>query len=77
MRPDKPPIWKITRKEGEAMPIFEYRCLKCGSHFEKVQKTGEEGETKCPQCGYGEVKRELSSFSTKGAKSASDCFSGG
>ena len=58
------------------MPIFEYSCLKCGFRFEKVQQPGMERETTCLECGSGEVKKELSAFST-GTSSSSACFSGG
>jgi putative FmdB family regulatory protein len=44
------------------MPMFEYRCLACGHHFEKLQKAGAERETVCPACGSAEVKKEISAF---------------
>ncbi|MBI2354563.1 MAG: zinc ribbon domain-containing protein [Deltaproteobacteria bacterium] len=58
------------------MPIYEYSCRTCGYRFEKVQKSGTEHETTCPNCDSAEVQKELSSFST-GASSSSACFSGG
>lgn len=35
------------------MVIYEYRCCKCGEHFEVYQKITEEAFTKihCPKCG--------------------------
>ena len=40
------------------MPLYEYRCDKCGHRFEKIQKFDAEPETACPQCG-GELHRPL------------------
>lgn len=62
------------------MPIFEYSCTKCGSHFEKLQKDSTLQIAECPSCGAAEVKREISSFSSNSASgpaSAASCFSGG
>lgn len=33
------------------MPLYPYRCTKCGHRFEKIQSFNSEPETKCPQCG--------------------------
>ncbi|HEX31008.1 MAG: hypothetical protein DRQ02_12205 [Candidatus Latescibacterota bacterium] len=34
------------------MPIYEYRCQKCGTKFELLQKVGATGEDLvCPKCG--------------------------
>lgn len=33
------------------MPIYEYRCLKCGHQFEKFQKIHETAASKCEKCG--------------------------
>lgn len=40
------------------MPIYEYKCNKCGK-FEKKQRITEEPLTKCPSC-QGEVHRVIS-----------------
>lgn len=42
------------------MPLYEYRCLKCGSHFEKIQKFSDPPVATCEKCG-GKVERLLSS----------------
>ncbi len=49
------------------MPLYEYRCTKCGHSFDKIQKFSDEPETVCPQCG-GELERPLSApaFKFKG-----------
>ena len=33
------------------MPIYEYRCLKCGHQFEKIQKISDNPARKCEKCG--------------------------
>ena len=38
------------------MPLYEYQCEQCGSHFEELQKVTEKPVKKCPKCG-GKVKR--------------------
>ena len=57
------------------MPIYEYRCRKCGKIFEKIQKVEEGGESlKCPYCQGKKPEKVLSSFSsTKGSESTSSC----
>ena len=32
------------------MPIYEYRCTKCGHTFEEMQKFSDPPVTKCPKC---------------------------
>ena len=50
------------------MPIYEYKCLSCDSHFEKMQKTSDEPFKTCEKCG-GELEKQwsLSGFQFKGA----------
>ena len=50
------------------MPIYEYRCLECESHFEKMQKISDEPPTVCEKCG-GSLEKQwsLSGFQFKGA----------
>ena len=50
------------------MPIYEYKCLDCGSHFEKMQKVSEETLKLCEKCG-GKLEKQwsLSGFQFKGA----------
>jgi putative FmdB family regulatory protein len=44
------------------MPIYEFRCLRCGHVFEllKLKKGDEEVEMKCPECGHKKLERALS-----------------
>ena len=65
------------------MALYEYRCSKCGSDFDKfVSMHKVEIKIKCPTCGSARVKRKLSSFATMSASSGkasapSACNSGG
>lgn len=46
------------------MPVYEYRCARCGGEFERyVVKPGT--AVACPVCGSGEVRRKLSVFAMK------------
>jgi len=49
------------------MPLYEYECLACRKHTEKIQKFSDPEITTCPYCG-GELKRVISApaFSLKG-----------
>ena len=41
------------------MPLYEYRCKKCGHQFEKIQSFSAPEEKECPVC-KGEVERLIS-----------------
>jgi putative FmdB family regulatory protein len=41
------------------MPIYEYECLECGIHFDKLQRFGDPAPDTCPQ-GHNRVHRLLS-----------------
>ena len=41
------------------MPIYEYECLECGAHFDRVQRFGDPQPETCPN-GHPQVHRLLS-----------------
>lgn len=41
------------------MPLYEYKCAKCGRHTEKIEKVSGPHLKKCPHCG-GKVNRLVS-----------------
>lgn len=41
------------------MPIYEYKCLDCGAHIEKMQKVSDEPLKICEKCG-GNLEKQLS-----------------
>jgi len=61
------------------MPIYEYRCRKCGVIFERFQKVNEGGESlTCPACREKKPEKIFSAFSSsKGSESSSSCGSVG
>lgn len=60
------------------MPIYEYRCRKCGEVFERLMKVNERGESlTCPHCGEAKPEKILSSFSSKGSEASSCGPTGG
>ena len=50
------------------MPIYEYRCTKCGKEFEVIQKFSDKPVAKCLHCS-GKVEKLISqsSFRLKGS----------
>ena len=48
------------------MPIYEYVCMSCESHFEELVRHDE--SPKCPDCGTVKVQRQLSVFAASKAK---------
>jgi putative FmdB family regulatory protein len=49
------------------VPLYAYRCTKCGHSFEKIQSFSSEEETVCPKCS-GKLVRPLTApaFNFKG-----------
>ena len=62
----------MVYKWGLDMPLYEYKCLGCGNHFEllilKASQT-----IACPSCSSASVERLLSAFavSSDGSRQAS------
>jgi putative FmdB family regulatory protein len=44
------------------MPIFEYKCSKCGFVNEVLVKSASSKGPACPECGEKKVKKQFSSF---------------
>lgn len=40
------------------MPLYEYKCAKCGHKFEKIENFSASEVKKCPKCG-GKAERQL------------------
>ncbi len=58
------------------MPVYEYKCAKCGALFERFVRLFLEEKPKCPVCGNEETDKVPSSTFTAGSEdsgfSASD-----
>lgn len=61
------------------MPLYEYRCPRCGHKFEVLQRLGEGAAgLRCPTCGQQEVERECSTFAAASSSSGGGgCAPGG
>ena len=62
------------------MPLYEFRCAKCGHVFEELVMAGAAGRERlqCPACASARVKKVLSTFATGGmAADAPPCGGGG
>jgi len=62
------------------MPLFEYKCMECGTKYEVLQKSSKSQEDIiCPTCNSLRNKKLLSTFSASvsGSRSSeSSCASG-
>jgi putative FmdB family regulatory protein len=52
------------------MPIYEYACMECESHFEELVRNAEQAVT-CPECGAAKVLKQFSTFAVHGAAKTS------
>lgn len=59
------------------MPIYEYRCARCGHELEAQQKLADAPLKKCPKCGKSALEKLISatSFQLKGGGWYSDLYS--
>jgi len=54
------------------MPIFEYKCNKCGHKTEFLEKSGSKGKHVCERCQSSDLQKLFSGFSVgQGNKSSS------
>ncbi|MDD5483265.1 MAG: zinc ribbon domain-containing protein [Kiritimatiellae bacterium] len=56
------------------MPIYEYKCKKCGKTFEHLARSLSEPAPKCPQCGASRPEKQFSAFSAGTGGGRSDSF---
>lgn len=55
----------VVSAGGEvAMPTYEYKCLNCKKVFTLIMSISEyeKGAVKCPKCGKGRVKQQITEF---------------
>lgn len=53
------------------MPIYEFRCPRCGHTFEElIFRQSEISELTCPKCGSQEIRQLMSAFSSGGNASS-------
>ncbi len=56
------------RQYTRRVPIYEYACMECESHFEELVRSSDQAVT-CPECGAANVLKQLSTFAVHGAAS--------
>ena len=44
------------------MPIFEYKCARCGEICEFLERNSKDNLHKCPKCGSSGLDKQFSSF---------------
>ena len=42
------------------MPLYEYKCKKCGHRFEEIQQYSDKPIKRCPKCKKGTVEKLMS-----------------
>ncbi|MFA5553741.1 MAG: zinc ribbon domain-containing protein [Phycisphaerae bacterium] len=47
------------------MPIFEYRCSKCGKIIEHFERNSDKSPKTCPNCGGKKMEKQFSVFSAQ------------
>ncbi len=57
------------------MPIYEYVCMECESHFEELVRSSGQ-EVSCPDCESAKVVKQFSVFAAHGT-AAQPSFGGG
>ena len=59
------------------MPIFEYRCKKCGHKTEFLEKNAGKSKHVCEKCGSSDMQKVFSSFSVgQSSQNSSSCPTG-
>jgi putative FmdB family regulatory protein len=61
--------WQCERG-GADMPTYEYLCQNCKKPFEVVMSISEyeKRKVKCPKCGKGRVKQQITGFMVQTSK---------
>lgn len=61
------------------MPIYAYRCERCGHELDALQKISEPVLTDCPACGEASLQKKLTApgFQLKGSGWYATDFKGG
>jgi len=54
------------------MPIFEYKCNKCGHKTEFLEKSDDKNNHVCEKCGSSDMRKLFSGFSVGRSSQKSD-----
>jgi putative FmdB family regulatory protein len=68
----------LAEAEGSTavMPVYEYECAGCGTHFERYVRSFSESVA-CPACQGTTVEKQLSTFAMAGGASRGGGAGGG
>ena len=60
----------VSTAGGAAMPTYEYMCNTCKKPFEVIMSISEyeKSKVKCPKCGKGKVKQQITEFMVQTSK---------
>ncbi len=50
------------------MPLFDYRCRKCGNEFEALVRPQDAAPPSCPACHATDLERQLPTFAVSSAE---------
>jgi len=64
-RPFRLPCVRSCAYTPAAMPIYEFVCMECESHFEELLRL-EDADPSCPDCGSARTNRQFSVFAARG-----------
>ena len=59
------PSGETVGRVFDKVPIYEYVCMSCESHFEELVRMDDESPA-CPDCAGTNVRRQLSVFAAHG-----------
>jgi putative FmdB family regulatory protein len=62
---------------GPVMPLYEFKCQKCGRRFECLVAVGKEKDVVCAGCGSADVQKMISGFGIGGGGSRLKASSSG
>jgi putative FmdB family regulatory protein len=71
-------VKSLTNLSGDTtMPIFEYKCNKCGRRMEFLEKRKNRAKHACKDCGSSDMQKLFSGFSVGQSSQGSDSCSTG
>ena len=60
------PSCEGARVRSRAVPIYEFVCMACESHYEELVPMGDDAV--CPDCGSTNVRKQFSVFAAHGVE---------
>ncbi|NOZ01695.1 MAG: zinc ribbon domain-containing protein [Deltaproteobacteria bacterium] len=59
------------------MPMYDFKCPDCGLEFEELVRSATDSDgLLCPECGSGQVRREISAPCVMSGSGGSSSFTG-